>query len=177
MNKKEVGRRIKSIRQKKNITREELAKKLDISYSSLEKHEQGLRGFKIETINKFADALGVSFAELVKEEVKEEKNKPFVPETLHKGKEYTKELYLQLIDLNIKKNKYKDIDNVLKNSPIEVIEYIDTLKEITEKTEEYYKQIEHEHTIEKKYYIENMKIVDKAKELLINIPSIDNENK
>lgn len=80
MNKKEVGRRIKSIRQKKNITREELAKKLDISYSSLEKHEQGLRGFKIETINKFANALGVSELELLSpgkigKHFAEEKNK------------------------------------------------------------------------------------------------------
>ena len=65
MNQKEIGRRIKSIRQNKNITREELAKKLDVSYSSIEKHEQGLRGFKIETINKFAEALEVSTEEIL----------------------------------------------------------------------------------------------------------------
>lgn len=65
MNQKEIGRRIKSIRQSKNITREELAKKLDVSYSSIEKHEQGLRGFKIETINKFAEALEVSAEEIL----------------------------------------------------------------------------------------------------------------
>lgn len=65
MNQKEIGRRIKSIRQSKNITREELAKRIDVSYSSIEKHEQGLRGFKIETINKFAKALEVSTEEIL----------------------------------------------------------------------------------------------------------------
>lgn len=65
MNKKEIGKNIKLIRQKKNITREELAEKLNVSYSSIEKHEQGLRGFRIETLNKFAEALGVSINELL----------------------------------------------------------------------------------------------------------------
>lgn len=65
MDKKEIGKNIKLIRQKKGLTREELAKKLNISYSSIEKHEQGLRGFKIDTINRFAEALGVSIEELI----------------------------------------------------------------------------------------------------------------
>lgn len=66
MDKKEIGKNIKLIRQKKNITREELAQKLNVSYSSIEKHEQGLRGFRIETINKFAEALEVPVNELLK---------------------------------------------------------------------------------------------------------------
>jgi len=65
LNQKDIGRRIKTIRQNKNITREELAKKLGVSYSSIEKHEQGLRGFKIETINRFAKALEVSTDEIL----------------------------------------------------------------------------------------------------------------
>lgn len=67
MDEKEIGKNIKTIRQMKNITREELAKKINVSYSSIEKHEQGLRGFKIDTINKFADALEVSVYQLIGE--------------------------------------------------------------------------------------------------------------
>ncbi|WP_303007061.1 helix-turn-helix domain-containing protein, partial [Romboutsia ilealis] len=65
MDKKQLGRNIKLIRQTKNITREDLAKKLNISYSSIEKYEQGLRGFRVEIIDKFAEALGVSVFELL----------------------------------------------------------------------------------------------------------------
>lgn len=65
MDKKQLGRNIKLIRQTKNITREDLAKKLNISYSSIEKYEQGLRGFKVEIIDKFAEALGVPLNEIL----------------------------------------------------------------------------------------------------------------
>lgn len=68
MNNKEIGKKIKLIRQTKNITREDLAKKLNISYSSIEKYEQGLRGFRVEIINKFAEALGVTINTLLKDE-------------------------------------------------------------------------------------------------------------
>lgn len=65
MDKKEIGKNIKFIRKKNKITRDELAKKLNVSYSSIEKHEQGLREFKIETINKFANALEVPVTDLL----------------------------------------------------------------------------------------------------------------
>lgn len=65
MNKKEIGKNIKSIRQKKKISRSELAKKLELSYSSIEKHEQGQRGFNIDTLNKFAKALEVPITDLL----------------------------------------------------------------------------------------------------------------
>ena len=65
LDKKQLGKNIKLIRQTKNITREDLAKKLNISYSSIEKYEQGLRGFKVEIIDKFAEALGVPLNEIL----------------------------------------------------------------------------------------------------------------
>ena len=68
--KKIIGKNIKLIRQAKNITREDLAKKLNISYSSIEKYEQGLRGFKVEIIDKFAVALEVSANELLGKDYK-----------------------------------------------------------------------------------------------------------
>lgn len=68
MNNKEIGKKIKLIRQTKKITREDLAKKLNISYSSIEKYEQGLRGFRVEITNKFAEALGVTINTLLKDE-------------------------------------------------------------------------------------------------------------
>lgn len=65
ISKKEIGKNIKLIRQKKNITRKELAQKLNISYSSIEKYEQGLRGFKVETIDKFSKALEIQANEIM----------------------------------------------------------------------------------------------------------------
>lgn len=169
-----TGKKVRELRKANNLTMSELAKKSGTASSYISDLENGkIKNPSINKIEKIAEALGVSLAELVKKEVKDEKIKPFVPETLYKGKEYTKELYLQLIDLNMKKNKYKDIDNVLKNSPIEVIEYIDTLKEILEKTEDYYMQINHEHTIEKKYY---MKIINEIREISSSIFHKDDKN-
>jgi transcriptional regulator with XRE-family HTH domain len=164
-----TGKKIRELRKANNLTMSELAKRSGTASSYI----SDLENEKIKNpsgikLRKIAEALGVSTDDLLGKKIK-----PFIPETLYKGKEYTKNLHLQLFDLHTKKNKYKDIDNVLKNSPIEVIEYIDILKEITEKTEEYYKQIEYGHTIEKNNY---KKIINEIRKLSSSIPSIDNKN-
>ena len=177
MNQKKIGKRIKSIRESQGLTRKEFAEKLNVTERTVANYEQGQRGSNTKVLEKIADALGVSFAELVKEEVKEEKIKPFASETLYKGEKYTKELRAELVDLYFKKKKYNNIDNILNDVPIEVREYIDILKELIEKTEIYYDQINHKHIIEKRYYAEKAEIVDKMKQLISDISSIDNENK
>ena len=49
------GNRLKSLREKNNISREELAKLLDLSYWAISKYENNERIPDHETINKIAD--------------------------------------------------------------------------------------------------------------------------
>jgi transcriptional regulator with XRE-family HTH domain len=53
------GKTIRELREKNNDTREDLAKKLKISESSLGKYERGERKIKPEMLEKIADVYGV----------------------------------------------------------------------------------------------------------------------
>lgn len=72
MNQKEVGKKIKSIRESQGLTREEFAKKLNVSIYTVANYEQGQRGSNTNTLKKIAKALGVSAEELLIESHKEE---------------------------------------------------------------------------------------------------------
>lgn len=65
MNQKEIGKRIKSIRESQGLTREEFAKKLNVSIYTVANYEQGQRGSNKKVLEKIADALGVSVLELL----------------------------------------------------------------------------------------------------------------
>lgn len=65
MNKKEIGKNIKSIRQQKLLSREDVSKKLDISIHTLAKYEQGQREPSIDMIEKIAVVLEVPFDKLL----------------------------------------------------------------------------------------------------------------
>ncbi|WP_299995408.1 helix-turn-helix transcriptional regulator [uncultured Clostridium sp.] len=72
MNQKEIGKKIKSIRKSQGLTREEFAKKLDVSVYTVANYEQGQRGSNTRVLNKIAQALGVSIEELLIEKNKNE---------------------------------------------------------------------------------------------------------
>lgn len=72
MNQKEVGKKIKSIRESQGLTREEFAKKLNVSIYTVANYEQGQRGSNTNTLKKIAKALGVSTEELLIEKHKED---------------------------------------------------------------------------------------------------------
>ena len=65
-----MGKRIKAIRQEKNMSREEFAKKLNVSIYTVANYEQGQRGSNVNVLNKIADALEVSVAELMESKPK-----------------------------------------------------------------------------------------------------------
>ena len=65
MNNKEIGKKIKSIRESQGISREQLAKKLNVTKYAIINYEQGQRGSSIKILNKIAAALGVSINELL----------------------------------------------------------------------------------------------------------------
>lgn len=52
--------RLKKLREQQNISREHLAKSLDITYSALSKYEAGTRNPDFETLQKIADYFEVS---------------------------------------------------------------------------------------------------------------------
>lgn len=65
MNKKEIGNRIKSIRQSQGISRDQLAEKLNVSKYAIINYEQGQRGANIKILSRIADALGVPVSEIL----------------------------------------------------------------------------------------------------------------
>lgn len=65
MNQKEIGRRIKSIRESQGLTREEFAKKLNVSIYTVANYEQGQRGSNKKTLDKIANALEVSVVDIL----------------------------------------------------------------------------------------------------------------
>lgn len=80
MNQKEIGKKIKSIRESQGLTREEFAQKLNVSVYTVANYEQGQRGSNTKVLEKIADALGVSELELLSpgkigKHFAEEKNK------------------------------------------------------------------------------------------------------
>ena len=59
-----TGEKIRKIRKEQGLTQEELAKKIGIKRGTLAQYESGKRSPKKETIEKFANALGVDAKEL-----------------------------------------------------------------------------------------------------------------
>ena len=59
-----VGKRIKEIRESKNIKQNQLAEMINIEPTNLSKIEKGVHLPKIDTINRLTDALGCNIQEL-----------------------------------------------------------------------------------------------------------------
>ncbi|WP_121356759.1 helix-turn-helix domain-containing protein [Flavisolibacter nicotianae] len=62
---KQVGERIREIRNKKNVSIEELANDCEVDYSQVLRMELGKVNFSISYLNKVATALGVNPKELL----------------------------------------------------------------------------------------------------------------
>lgn len=59
------GKRLKQLRQLQELTQQELAERAEMSISFLSSIERGLKSPTIETLEKLADALGVTLSELL----------------------------------------------------------------------------------------------------------------
>ncbi len=59
-----VGKRIKEIRKSKGISQKQLAGILEVTETMVSQYERGLKNPKIETLQKIANALQVSIADL-----------------------------------------------------------------------------------------------------------------
>mgnify|MGYP001494892436 FL=1 len=60
----DTGKQIKEARVKAKLTQEKLAQKAGISVFTLQKYESGDRNPKIESLQKIANALGISITQL-----------------------------------------------------------------------------------------------------------------
>ncbi len=63
-----IGQQIKEARKKSGMTQAELANKLDIPFQSVSQWERDIRNPKKETLQRIADALGISLPELTGEQ-------------------------------------------------------------------------------------------------------------
>ncbi|SFF02357.1 helix-turn-helix domain-containing protein [Spirosoma endophyticum] len=59
--KRRVGEKIREARKAKGLTQKELADKISLSVGTVNQYEVGKQNLTIETIQKVANALGVSF--------------------------------------------------------------------------------------------------------------------
>lgn len=59
-----IGERIKKIRLEKGLTQKQLAEKCGLFDSTIRKYESGRQNPKIETVEKIANALGISISQL-----------------------------------------------------------------------------------------------------------------
>lgn len=62
-----IGESIKRVRIQKGMTQKQLGELLGVSLQTVSAYESGRRRPKMETLGRFADALGVSFLELTKD--------------------------------------------------------------------------------------------------------------
>lgn len=135
-----IGKKIKKYRKLKKLTQKQLANQIEISEMSIRRYERGERQPTIDVLNLIANALDIDTSELlVSPEDYSEDIRPFVPASLYKGKEYTDNLFDELLSIEKQIRLYED--NADFNSLINCFSnYIQLLKDKIEKTEEYYEQ-------------------------------------
>lgn len=129
MNQKEIGRRIKSIRESQGLTREEFAKKLNVSIYTVANYEQGQRGSNKKTLDKIANALEVSVVDILhptnedKERAVAEAQNILKQEFYDKPAAETLTFLLGQIDDNKLKNIYSEklINNELNSKEIQLL--------------------------------------------------------
>ena len=61
----ELGKKIRELRKKKELTQEELAYKSELDYSYINQIENGKRNPSVEAVEKIAKALGVKVQDLL----------------------------------------------------------------------------------------------------------------
>lgn len=137
-----IGKKIKKYRKLKKLTQKQLANQIEISEMSIRRYERGERQPTIDVLNLIANALDIDTSELlVSPEDYSEDIRPFVPASLYKGKEYTDNLFNELLSIEKQIRLYED--NADFNSLINGFSnYIELLKNKISKIEEYHKQKE-----------------------------------
>ena len=72
MNRKWLGNRIRDARERRHLTQEKLSEIVDISPTHMSVLERGVKGMKLSTFIKIANALDVSADELLQDELAHE---------------------------------------------------------------------------------------------------------
>ncbi|MDE3839357.1 hypothetical protein C0966_08325 [Bacillus methanolicus] len=111
---KEVGMQIRKIREEKDMTLEELGKKIDLTKGYLSKLERGEKPINLKNLKRIADALDVDVTDLFpnKEKVKNpfthEEDWVFVVEELKKRGFSAGDIYLKIAQEAIERDKKRD---------------------------------------------------------------------
>lgn len=88
----QIGSRIKEIRKSQGLSQRDIAKKLDMAFSTYSNYENNNREPSFEILKKIADILGVSVAQLVSDEAVAEEETSLFQQMI----EYLNELGLSL---------------------------------------------------------------------------------
>jgi len=67
--KRNIGNRIRHLRQLKNLSQMELAEKVGVSFQQIQKYESGKSEITLSRLNDIAEALNISPAEILSDEV------------------------------------------------------------------------------------------------------------
>ncbi|WP_346929197.1 helix-turn-helix domain-containing protein [Clostridium sp.] len=157
-----IGENIKKIRTTNKMTQLTLAGSLKISVRTLQKYESGEITPPVDKLDKIANALDVSIAELISSpESYSEDIRPFVPTSSYNGKKYTDNLFDELLSIEKQIQLYESNANF--NTLVNGFgNYIELLKKRIDKTEEYYKQKELELLIENDELRKELKNLNKV---------------
>lgn len=73
MTRKELGERIETLRMEKNLTRDQLAIRAELSTKFIYEVEKGRKGLSVDSLMKLAKGLSCSYEEILGKEKKEDK--------------------------------------------------------------------------------------------------------
>ena len=98
-NSEQIGKYIKQIRQQRQMSVTDLAKKVDINKSTLSRYENGTRKIPMEDIADFANVLGVPPESILFEQKENNKNKnSFETIAAHLDGDLTEEEWQEILD-------------------------------------------------------------------------------
>jgi len=98
-NSEQIGKYIKQIRQQRQMSVTDLAKKVDINKSTLSRYENGTRKIPMEDIADFANVLGVTTESILVEQKENNKNKSsFETIAAHLDGDLTEEEWQEILD-------------------------------------------------------------------------------
>lgn len=108
------GKRLKQLRQEKNLTQDKLAKKIGVTGRHVGKYETGMSFPSFEALKKIAEVLGVPISYLLEENVDDLASIPIRDKELlnafievDRMSDEDRNLIKSLIDLAVTKNKMK----------------------------------------------------------------------
>ena len=115
MNESNIGRNIKTVRKSRGFTQEKLSNKLGVSIMTIRRWESGSRIPKFNTVEKIADALGITTDQLI--------NPSYEFKAPPTGQSNNKEVMKQWIEKKEREKLLKNFGSVSLSGKQKIVEY------------------------------------------------------